>query len=130
MIDPEEIMEPDSVTVRLIRFILAMTDEQQLTLYKQLEQTNAQSVSERDDIRLPYAQAVNFNSKEKAYAGVSEDISSSGMFIEVQGTFQMGQTIIATIPFSNNSKHLRIPAEIVRVTAHGIGIRFLKKLES
>ena len=130
MIDPEEILAPDSVSVRLIRMILAMTDEQQLALYKQLDETSAQSLSERDDIRLPYAQSVQFVFKENAYAGISEDISSSGMFIEVSGNFQVGQTIIAMIPFSNDSKQLKIPAEIVRVTAQGIGIRFLKKLAS
>ena len=130
MIDPEEILEPDGVSVRLIRMILAMTDEQQLALYKQLNQTSAQSASERDDIRLPYAQTVPFICKEHSYTGISEDISSSGMFIEVQGAFQVGQTIIATIPVSNDRKHFKIPAEIVRVTAQGIGIRFLKKLES
>jgi hypothetical protein len=130
MIDPEETLEPDSVCVRLIRMILAMTDEQQLALYKQLDQSSAQSASERDDIRLPYAQTVHFILKEHSYTGISEDISSSGMFIEVPGTFQVGQTIIATIPFSNDHSHLKIPAEVVRVTGQGIGIRFMKKLES
>jgi hypothetical protein len=37
--------------------------------------------------------------------------------------------IIIQIPLANNDKHIKVPAQIVRVKPEGIGVEFLKKFK-
>jgi hypothetical protein len=130
MEDFDQELGKDSVTVRLIKKLLDLSEEQQLSLLKQLDGTSVadQSSDDRDDTRKSFKETINFTVKDQDYTGGSEDISSGGMFIKTEGSFSVGQGIVLNIPLTNKRKHIKVPAEIIRVTPDGIGVEFLKKM--
>ena len=131
MADTDEEVGRENITVSLIRKILDMTEEQQLSLYQQLEETAASAVvtSERDDPRKSFKKTIQFTTRDETFTGVSQDISAGGMFIATEDTFSVGQMITIEIPLSNKGKSLKVPAQIVRIKPEGIGVEFLKKIE-
>ena len=112
MADMDEEIGRENITVSLIRKILDMTEEQQLSLYQQLEETVASAVvtSERDDPRKSFKKTIQFTTKDETFTGVSQDISAGGMFIATEDTFSVGQMITIEIPLSNKGKSLKVPA--------------------
>jgi Tfp pilus assembly protein PilZ len=131
MADTDQEIGKESITVSLIRKILDMTEEQRLSLYQQLVELPATAVgiSEREDTRKSFKKTIQFTMKDQTFTGVSQDISASGMFIITADTFSVGQMIIIQIPLANNDKHIKVPAQIVRVKPEGIGVEFLKKFK-
>ena len=130
MADTDQEIGKESITVSLIRKILDMTEEQQLSLYQQLEEISAAVMtSEREDTRKSFKKTIQFTMKDKTFTGVSQDISAGGMFIITEDTFSVGQMIAIQIPLANKSKHIKVPAQIVRIKPEGIGVEFLKKFE-
>ena len=130
MADPGMTSEKDSISVLLIRMILEMSEDRQRSLLKQLEQFSINSddaASERDEGRKAFSQEITFISKNKTYKGVSQDISSGGMFIQTDQSFSVGQIILITIPYKNSDKSAKIGAEIARIKPDGIGVTFIKK---
>jgi len=121
----------EAVTVRLIRHILNLSEDQQRTLLKQLEDPSffSEEFGERDDIRKTYVNEIEFESKGRSCKGISKDISSGGMFIKTDEKFAVGNTVLLNIPFTDNRNRLRIPAEVVRAASDGIGVEFLKKAD-
>lgn len=130
MVDFDQEAVKESVTVRLIRMLLDMTEDQQLSLLNQLEEASFadQSTSDRDDNRKSFMETIYFTLKGRSYEGISEDISTGGMFIRTEGAFSVGQTIIVTIPLAKKRKQIKVPAEVVRVMPEGIGVEFLKRM--
>lgn len=131
MTDIERPTEADNVTVRLIRLILDMNEDQQITLLNRLENMQGSPIKsgERESIRRPYVNSIEFFVKGRSCMGVSQNISSTGIFIKTDEPVSIGQTILLSIPFTNNQKYIRIPAQVVRTTHKGIGIEFLKGTE-
>jgi Tfp pilus assembly protein PilZ len=131
MADGDQEAGQDRITVSLIRKILDMTPEQQLSLYRQLEDMPAAEVhiTEREEIRKSFKKTIQFTLKDQAFNGVSQDISAGGMFIMTEGAFSVGQMITIQIPLADKSKHLKVPARIVRIKPEGIGVEFLRKLQ-
>ena len=129
MVNFDQELGKDSVTVRLIKKLLDMSEEQQLSLLKQLDGTSVtnQSSNDRDDTRKNFKETIHFTMKDRNYTGISEDISSGGMLIKTEDSFSVGQSIIINIPLANKQKHIKVPAEITRVMPEGIGVEFLKK---
>ncbi len=130
MVNFDQELGKDSVTVRLIKKLLDMSEEQQLSLLKQLDGTSVtnQSSNDRDDTRKNFKETIHFTMKDRNYTGISEDISSGGMLIKTEDSFSVGQSIIINIPLANKQKHIKVPAEIARVMPEGIGVEFLKKI--
>jgi len=131
MADMEEEIGRENITVSLIRKILDMTEEQQLSLYQQMEDISPTALvtSERDDPRKSFKKTVQFTVKDETFTGVSQDISAGGMFIATEDAFSVGQMITIEIPLSNKGRSIKVPAQIVRVKPEGIGVEFLKKIE-
>ena len=131
MADTDQEIGKESITVSLIRKILDMTEEQQQSLYRQLEEISATAVmtSEREDTRKSFKKTIQFTMKDQTFTGVSQDISAGGMFIITEDTFSVGQIIAIQIPLADKSKHIKVPAQIVRIKLEGIGVEFLKKIE-
>jgi Tfp pilus assembly protein PilZ len=119
----------DNVTVRLIRHILDMPYDRQVSLLAQLDESSPDAFEEmdRDEKRKAYTIGVSFTVQGVEYTGISEDISPGGMSIRTDETFSLGQTMVLTILFTNRRKQAKVPAEIVWIKEHGIGVRFLKK---
>jgi hypothetical protein len=131
MVNFDQESEKDSVTIHLIKKLLDMSEEQQLSLLRQLDETSVinQSSNDRDDNRKNFKEMIHFTVKGRNYTGISEDISSGGMFIKTEDSFSVGQSVIINIPLTKKQKHIKVPAEIVRVMPEGIGVEFLKKIE-
>ncbi|MDF1593306.1 MAG: PilZ domain-containing protein, partial [Desulfobacterales bacterium] len=131
MADTDQEPGTENITVSLIRKILDMTDEQQLSLYRQLEEISATAAmtSEREDTRKSFKKTIQFILKDQIFTGVSQDISAGGMFIITDEAFSIGQMITIQIPLADKGKHIKVPAQIVRIKPEGIGVEFLKKIE-
>ncbi len=129
MIDADDQLGKDSITVSLITLILDMPYDRQVALLKQLEETPTTTLdlSDRDDARKTYSSTINFTLGGRSYQGDSKDISSGGMFIETNESFSIGEIITLSIPFSDKNRNIKVPAEIMRVTDYGIGVKFIKK---
>ena len=131
MADTDQEFGKENIAVSLIRKILDMTEEQQLSLYQQLTEISATAAmtSEREDTRKSFKKTIQFSLKDQTFTGVSQDISAGGMFIITEDTFSAGQMITIQIPLADKSKHIKVPAQIVRIKPEGIGVEFLKKIE-
>jgi len=132
MADTDQETGRENVTVSLIRKILDMNEEQQLSLYQQLEEMSATAAimtSEREDSRKSFKKTIQFTLKDQTFTGVSQDISAGGMFIVTEETFSVGQMVTIQIPLASRGKHIKVPARIVRIKPEGIGVEFLKKIE-
>ena len=131
MADFDQELSKDRIIVRLIRLIIDLPGDQQEALLRQIEKNQLpdDNLGERDINRKPYENTIHFTIKDKSYTGVSQDISSGGMFIKTDEPFSVGQVMTLTIPFPKQHKQIKIPAEIVRSTPDGIGIEFMKKIE-
>ena len=132
MTDFDQELSKDSITSRLIKLIMDMSIDQQMALLMQLEgsQLNSDTLGERDTSRKPYTSTIHFTSKDRSHTGISQDISSGGMFIKTDESFTVGQILTLAIPFPKQPKQIKIPAEIVRTTPEGIGVEFMKKVET
>jgi len=132
MADTDQETGRENVTVSLIRKILDMNEEQQLSLYQQLEEISATAAimtSEREDSRKSFKKTIQFTLKDQTFTGVSQDISAGGMFIVTEETFSVGQMVTIQIPLTSRGKHIKVPAQIVRIKPEGIGVEFLKKID-
>ena len=122
----------DTVIVHLMKKIFEMSEDQQFTLLKQLEDPSffTKEYGERDEVRKSYVNTIEFEAKGQKYKGVSQDISSGGMFIKTsEQIVSVGNMIILHIPYTDNKKIIRIPAEVVRKDSNGMGVEFLKQAE-
>ena len=117
--------------LHLIKKILEMTTAERLDLLEKLEELPVKNLSlgERDEIRRLYDRNISFSTQNRQYTAVCKDISNGGIFIQTDEVFSVGQTVILNIPFSDDSRELKVPAEIVRVSDNGIGLKFMKKDE-
>ena len=134
MEDSGQILNQDSVILRLLEKILYMSEKQRAILLKQLEDEgesySPDVLGERDNSRKSYKKPISFSIRDDVYEGLSMDISSGGMFILTDEVFNMGQLITLSIPFANMDKTVKVPAEIVRITEDGSGVEFVKKMNS
>jgi Tfp pilus assembly protein PilZ len=131
MVDLDEFSSSNTIILRLMERILAMNDEQRLDLLGKLEElpTEDLSLGDRNEVRKGFDKNISFSVQDRKYKAICKDISSGGIFIQTSEVFSMGQTVILNIPFSDGSREIKVPAEIVRVSAHGIGLKFMKKGE-
>jgi hypothetical protein len=121
--------ERNDTILQLIKRILEMTDSERLDLLEQLEKVPVRELSlgDRDGLRRIYDQTITFSTQDRQYTALCKDISNGGIFIQTADMFQLGQLVTLDIPFSNGKESIKVPAEIVRINADGIGLRFLKK---
>ncbi len=78
----------------------------------------------REYVRMPTTWNVDFSvDGGHVYMGLIEDKSDNGVFIETAVRFSEGRDISMTIESHNFDIEKRI-GKIVRVTPHGIGVKF------
>ncbi len=129
MENTEDYPHENDILLLLFKKILEMTDAQRLDLLEKLDELPIKNLSlgDRDDIRRLYDQTITFSTQNRNYTAVCRDISNSGIFIQTQDVFRLGQLVTLEIPFNSKNESLKIPAEIVRADPDGIGLKFLKK---
>jgi hypothetical protein len=123
----DKTLEISSVTNRLISLVMELSEEQQETLIKGLEQKL--SKERRGNTRKPFITVVDFASQGREYREFVQDISESGVLIETSGSFLKGQDVTLTFPalkfpLPDPEKHLQISGRIARVFDTGIGVEF------
>lgn len=121
----------NAIILKLMDLILAMNDEQRLDLLNKLEELPIENLSlgERDAARKTFGRNISFSVQEREYKATCKDISNGGIFIQTEEVFSVGQAVVLNIPFSDGRREIKVPAEIVRVSSHGIGMKFMKKDE-
>ncbi len=129
MANYDEHSNSNSIILRLMERILAMNDEQRLDLLNKLEELPSEDLSmgDRDDVRKGFEKNISFSVHDRSYKAICKDISNGGLFIQTNEVFTVGQAVVLNIPFSDGSREIKVPAEIVRVSNNGIGLRFMKK---
>jgi Tfp pilus assembly protein PilZ len=113
-------LEINSRLVPLLKSITNLSEKEQRILLKFIED---KCIKKRKHHRKPYFMAVDYATGNRAYRDFIRDISSSGVFIETRRRFLAGQEIIMSVLFPNRSYQI-ITGEVVRITPHGIGVRF------
>lgn len=115
-------MNESSVTARLFEVIKRMSEDEQLTLLKELERKLLKWKRKRK--RETFFMVVNYSVEGRFYTSHILDISAGGVFIETRIPFTPGQDVSLTFPLPDYQKHIKIIGEIVRVTQQGIGVKF------
>jgi hypothetical protein len=121
--------DDDHVLERLLRLIVQMPPNRRVALFNQLEDPMFRDDPDRvrGETRKKYFRTVYFDFENFTYTGAIADISVTGMFIETEEPFRIGQIIMVNIPETRNDGYLRLAAEIMRTDPEGIGVRFLLK---
>jgi len=125
------------VQTRLIRKILDLSQEDQLALLSQLEgEIGAQleedalppgEFEQRNSKRKEYQNTINFFHGTDSFWGFINNISETGLYIETDGTFELGWSLTAILLLPNSDKTREIPVRVARKDPDGIGVEFIKK---
>jgi hypothetical protein len=74
--------------------------------------------------RKSYNRSTMFATQKGIFEGLIKNISSSGVFITAQSTFEVGQIIMISLP-SKKGKEVKVKGEIVWSNDEGFGLKFL-----
>jgi Tfp pilus assembly protein PilZ len=119
-------MERNEVRDFIFKTINSMSDEEMLQLFIKLK--SFQHKEQRKYSRKNFLTIIDYNVGDRYYRDFIHDISGSGVFIETDHKFPVGQTILMTFMSPDNKKPFRISGEIIRSQEDGIGVAF--KIES
>jgi len=111
-----------SITARLVELIKNMSEDEQRTLLKNLEERPFEG--RRKHVRKPFLMAVDYSTQDHVYKDFIQDISSGGVFIQTHMPFTVGQEVSLTFPLPNYQKHIKVIGEVVRSTPQGVGVKF------
>jgi hypothetical protein len=119
----------DGVLTQLLKFIIDMPSEKRVELLHRLEVETFEegTPATREEKRKFYYKPVYFDFENYTYTGMIKDISLTGMFIETEEPFKVGQLIMVNIPDTDAAGYVRVAAEIIRIQPDGIGVRFISK---
>ena len=107
---------------QVIELVKKMSEDEQLTLFKELEERLFKG--RRKHEREPFFMVVDYSIEDRFYKDYIQDISAGGVFIETRMPFRAGQEVSLTFPLPDYQKYIKIIGEVVRVTPHGIGVKF------
>ena len=110
------------ITARLIELIKNMSEDEQRTLLKDLEEKPFEG--RRKHVRKPFLMAVDYSTQDHVYKDFIQDISTGGVFIQTHMPFTIGQEVSLTFPLPNYQKHIKVTGEVVRSTTQGVGVKF------
>jgi len=110
------------ITARLIELIKNMSEDEQRTLLKDLEEKPFEG--RRKHVRKPFLMAVDYSTQDHVYKDFIQDVSTGGVFIQTHMPFTVGQEVSLTFPLPNYQKHIKVTGEVVRSTTQGVGVKF------
>ncbi len=117
-------MDREKAIGLLVELVKDMNENDQEVLLKDLETRAYKRSSERHYV----AHQVEYVFNNETHLGNVSDISSGGVFLEVEESLSVGQEIELIIPFANNpDKKVHTKGIVVRVSEDGIGIQFEKR---
>lgn len=93
-------------------------------MYSAVAQNFERRSEERKNCRLP----ADLDDYDNTCCGLVRNISKAGAFVETSGITgsKVGQELLMTIPYKNNSNYLIIKAAVAWVKPYGIGVTFIK----
>jgi len=129
MITDDKQNDNTAVSTRLMNLITNMSDEEQGSLLRRLE--GGEVEDKRVYPRRPYTVSVDFVTAQGTSSGTIQNISVGGVLLQPGdlSEFYFGQEILVHIPFPGHEKIVKMPGEVVRIDAMGVGVKFLKKAE-
>jgi len=115
-------LSPQEVTDRLFDRVRRMTLEEKRQLLETLE-SGQPGKKERLHMRTLCCANVHFSFRENRYTGSIQDISRSGLFIETEDSFAVGQQITLSLPSDDSDAPSTLMGKVVRTDVRGIGIK-------
>mgnify|MGYP001066964548 CR=1 FL=1 len=110
------------IIARLIELIKNMSEDEQRTLLKDLEERPSEG--RRKHVRRLFLTAVDYSTQDHVYKDFIQDISAGGVFIQTHMPFTVGQEVSLTFPLPNYQRHVKVIGEVVRSTPQGVGVKF------
>ena len=107
---------------KLFQIAIGLTDEQQMVLLRHAEGLAASD--NRYNLRKTCEITVNYATDCRVYTNNISNISRSGLFIETQKPFVVGDEMIMTFRLDGYDKPLKIKGIIAHATPIGVGVKF------
>jgi len=76
----------------------------------------------REDAAIP----VKYEFENQKYEGITENVSSGGVFINTISSISVGQMIKLEIPLKKKGKIARLTGQVTRTNVRGFGVKFIK----
>ncbi|MGD8991438.1 MAG: PilZ domain-containing protein [Desulfobacterales bacterium] len=86
-------------------------------------------VNSRKYSRRPFRRATIFACQNRYYAGLTQNISKGGVFIETQNRFAKGQIITFVISRTKIKKVLMLKGQVIHRNRRGFGLKFLSLIK-
>jgi Tfp pilus assembly protein PilZ len=130
-------LDKNDVTVRVIKLILNMTDEDRLDLLKDLEGCHFAEAAEtssrapipheemREHPRKESLIAVDCKTHDVCFTNFIKDISNGGVFIETHAHFYVGQRLKMIFSLPESEHPHTVNGKVVRINHQGIGVQFI-----
>ena len=112
---------------RVVEHLYEMSVEDLKILSKGLSENNLNfqgTEYERQHDRKKCVITVDYATASRVFKDYIQDISNSGVFITTSEPFKLGDEVVLVISFTGEQNPFKIPAQIVRQTDSGIGLRF------
>jgi len=129
--------DKSEITVRLIKLIIDMSEADQLSMLKELQNKHSgEKRTPSEEMRTPSEEmrthprktsfiAVDCSTKDVCFMDFIQDISTGGVFIETNAPFYVGQELKMNFSLPEAETPISIGGEVVRVDSHGIGVKFI-----
>ncbi len=83
-----------------------------------------QRIEKRKYPRRLYLKLVNIHAGARAIAGIIQNMSSSGIYIETNESLSIGQKITISYLSSNNTDEIEIQGEVVWTDRNGFAMKY------
>jgi len=80
--------------------------------------------------REPYSEVLTLSSGSASCHGQARDVSATGLFIETESQFEIGDRVKMMLTFISAPNPLRLSGTVVRKQANGIGVQFDERSQS
>ncbi len=97
------------------------------TSHDKKQKNKIEKIDSRKHTRKSYVQPVLFAVNDQVMKGTTKNLSLSGIFLQIENDFQVGQKIILSLPTKSN-KILKLRAEVIWFNDEGCGVKFTKKI--
>ncbi|NIP22862.1 MAG: PilZ domain-containing protein [Phycisphaerae bacterium] len=93
------------------------------------ERINKRFINLRKFSRKPFRRATIFACQNRYYAGLTQNISKGGVFIETRNRFAAGQIVKLVISHTKIEKGVMLKGQIVHLNRRGFGLKFLSLIK-
>jgi len=80
----------------------------------------------REHPRKDAAISVKYESENQTYEGITENVSSGGVFIKSDYPLSVGQKVKLWIPLKKKGRIARLTGQVTRTNLRGFGVKFIK----